>query len=109
MSRTMHDHLRSTRNQQRRRNKKRQALRSAMLETLESRQLLAAVAYEDQAITILPDGLDNLPAPVAVADYRDDFQGPSPAAGWQYLWNDSGEIGDAANYSAMQYLSLIHI
>ena len=35
---------------------------------------------------------------IPVADYHDDFQGPTPAAGWQYLWNQGGPIGDAANY-----------
>ena len=43
-----------------------------------------------------------LPTSIAVADYRDDFQGP-PAAGWSYLWNENGEIGTAANYSSYTY------
>jgi hypothetical protein len=39
---------------------------------------------------------------VVVADYSDDFQtSPGPASGWQYLWNNNGAFGDAANYSAM--------
>ncbi len=52
-----------------------------------------------------------------VADYRDDFNGTTPASGWQYLWNapadwDSGDapgdydaaggpIGDSASYLPM--------
>lgn len=39
--------------------------------------------------------------PTAVADYRDDFNGGAPAAGWQYLWNNSGVIGDPANYTPL--------
>ena len=35
---------------------------------------------------------------IHVADYADDFQGPTPTTGWQYLWNEGGPIGDAANY-----------
>lgn len=35
---------------------------------------------------------------IEVADFRDDFQSPTPAAGWSYLWNENGAIGDAANY-----------
>ena len=38
---------------------------------------------------------------VIVADYGDDFAGPSPAAGWSYLWNENGPIGNAANYTPM--------
>jgi hypothetical protein len=45
-----------------------------------------------------------LPAAAAVqvgvvADFRDDFQSPTPAAGWAYQWNKHGAIGTAANYS----------
>ena len=32
-----------------------------------------------------------------VAGYGDDF-GSTPAAGWRYLWNANGALGDAANY-----------
>ena len=35
---------------------------------------------------------------IEVADFRYDFQSPTPAAGWSYLWNENGAIGDAANY-----------
>jgi len=37
-------------------------------------------------------------APEIVADYRDDFQTWSPAAGWSYQWNDLGAIDVPANY-----------
>ncbi len=38
---------------------------------------------------------------VVVADYVDDFQTGTPAAGWQYLWNENGTFGNANNYSVM--------
>jgi len=38
---------------------------------------------------------------VVEADYRDDFQTGTPAAGWQYLWNENGAFGNAGNYSVM--------
>ena len=38
-----------------------------------------------------------------VADYQDDFTEATPASGWSYQWNDSGVIGNAANYSALQW------
>ena len=39
--------------------------------------------------------------PVIVANYRADFQGETPKAGWQYLWNAAGPIGHASNYAAL--------
>lgn len=36
-----------------------------------------------------------------VADFQDDFQGPSPAPGWSYLWNSSGAIGTESNYTSL--------
>lgn len=33
-----------------------------------------------------------------IADYVDDFNGTTATAGWSYLWNANGAIGDAANY-----------
>jgi len=75
--------------------------RLAQAETLESRMLLAAIANEDIALNIEPAELDNLGPSVVVADYRDDFQASAPAAGWQYLWNNGGDIGDPANYTAL--------
>jgi hypothetical protein len=38
---------------------------------------------------------------VLVADYTDDFQSGTPAAGWQYLWNPNGAFGNANDYSVM--------
>jgi autotransporter-associated beta strand protein len=32
------------------------------------------------------------------ADYRDNYQGGSFPAGWQYLWNANGDISNPANY-----------
>jgi len=57
-------------------------------------QLLADWIMEiDTAITTSAD--------MVVADYRDDFQGVNPAAGWEYLWNSGGPIGNDANYQAL--------
>lgn len=36
-----------------------------------------------------------------VADYTDDFQGPTPTSGWEYLWNSGGPLGNDANYEPM--------
>lgn len=41
------------------------------------------------------DTINNL----LIADYRDDFQGPTPKAGWAYKWNSLGPIGTLANYA----------
>ncbi len=38
-----------------------------------------------------------------VAGYRRDFSNPTPAAGWGYLWNANGPVGDSGNYSALLY------
>ncbi|MEO1450758.1 MAG: PA14 domain-containing protein, partial [Bacteroidota bacterium] len=38
---------------------------------------------------------------IEVANYRDDFNGTTPAVGWSYLWNDAGPIGNASNYTGM--------
>lgn len=38
-----------------------------------------------------------------VADYVDDFQTPNSPAGWQYLWNQSGEFGVTSAYSTMTW------
>ena len=47
--------------------------------------------------------VDNEPM-VVVADYRDDFQGVTFPAGWQYLRNDDNQlIGDPANYVPLQW------
>ena len=37
-------------------------------------------------------------APVNVADYQDEFQVGTPRAGWSYLWNANGPLGNPANY-----------
>lgn len=41
------------------------------------------------------DSINNL----LIADYRDDFQGPTPKLGWGYKWNSGGAIGTMANYT----------
>ncbi len=33
-----------------------------------------------------------------IASFSGDFQAVAPASGWQYLWNSSGPLGNAANY-----------
>src|SRR5262249_45159777 len=39
-----------------------------------------------------------------VASYRAQFQGPTPAPGWQYLWNAKGPIGNPANYQPLLWI-----
>ena len=41
------------------------------------------------------------PARFKVASYRERFQGPTPAPGWQYLWNAKGAIGNPAHYQVL--------
>jgi len=36
-----------------------------------------------------------------ISSYRDRFQGPTPAPGWQYLWNAKGPIGNPAHYQPL--------
>jgi hypothetical protein len=36
--------------------------------------------------------------PLTVASFRADYQEGSPAPGWKYLWNPSGEVGKTNNY-----------
>src|SRR5215204_2668639 len=40
-------------------------------------------------------------APVNVADYQDDFRTGTPGAGWSYLWNANGPLGNRANYAPL--------
>ena len=47
------------------------------------------------------DNINNL----LIADYRDDFQGPTPKTGWAYKWNSGGPIGTMANYSNLLWTS----
>jgi hypothetical protein len=37
----------------------------------------------------------------AIADYQDDFQTTGPAAGWGYLYNANGPLGNPANYAPL--------
>jgi len=37
-------------------------------------------------------------AQTTVADFQDDFETGAPAAGWRYLWNANGALGNPANY-----------
>jgi VCBS repeat-containing protein len=71
---------------------------SLRLEQLEARQLLATVTLEDQILSVNVTDIPAAPAGVAVADYRDNFQIGTPAAGWSYLWNKNGNVSDSANY-----------
>ncbi len=41
-----------------------------------------------------------------VANYQTDFQGPTPKAGWSYLWNQGGPVGNPANYTPLVYCAL---
>ena len=56
--------------------------------------LLALVVSIAQAVTAQA-------AMFTIADYMDDFQGPTPAAGWAYQSNTLGAIGTSANYTDM--------
>lgn len=40
-------------------------------------------------------------APVNVADFQDEFQFGMPGAGWSYLWNANGPLGNPANYAPL--------
>ena len=40
-----------------------------------------------------------------IADYRADYAGPTPATGWEYLWNATGPIGTEANYAPLVWYS----
>ena len=40
-----------------------------------------------------------------VADFQADLQANTPKAGWTYLWNDQGPIGNEANYTALTWNS----
>jgi serine/threonine protein kinase len=33
-----------------------------------------------------------------IGSFKEKFQGPKPAPGWQYLWNAKGPVGNPANY-----------
>jgi hypothetical protein len=42
------------------------------------------------------------PTPAAtIAVYRRDYKTDAPAPGWQYLWNEGGEIGAASRYKPL--------
>jgi fibronectin-binding autotransporter adhesin len=53
--------------------------------------LVAAFTYASTASAVL----------VTVANYNDDFQGPTPSTGWTYRTNSLGAIGNSANYTNM--------
>ncbi len=38
-----------------------------------------------------------------VAVYQADYTSVTPAQGWSYLWNNAGPIGQASNYTALQW------
>jgi hypothetical protein len=56
----------------------------------------SALSGRDTGIRVIHDA----PA-MTIADYRDDYQSTTPAAGWQYLWNSDGIVGDPANYESL--------
>ena len=41
-----------------------------------------------------------------VADFADDFASPTPAPGWQYLWNSGGAVGNPTNYSSLFFCAV---
>ncbi|MBY0524776.1 MAG: protein kinase [Gemmataceae bacterium] len=53
------------------------------------------------AQTVTPTPPD--PGPGKVGSYRERFQGPTPAPGWQYLGNTKGPIGNPAHYQPLTW------
>lgn len=49
--------------------------------------------------TLLIEGNMNVMSPIA--GYRADYQGGSPASGWQYLWNANGAVTDQSSYAPL--------
>src|SRR5262249_12537329 len=43
----------------------------------------------------------SLEGPVDIRSYQARFQGPQPASGWEYSWNQTGPIGNPTNYSPL--------
>jgi fibronectin-binding autotransporter adhesin len=43
---------------------------------------------------------------VTIADYQSDFQGVTPATGWNYQTNSGGAIGNSANYANLAWSSV---
>lgn len=94
-----------------------QALSTTTTETFRYRAEDTTGGRDIATVTVTLQGIDDLPAPQddtattnedaaisipvlvndtdaewqLVADYRDDFQGVTPAANWQYLWNSAGQ------------------
>ncbi|QDU26437.1 Hemolysin, chromosomal [Anatilimnocola aggregata] len=73
--------------------------RRLFLEALEDRRVMATVG-EDQ---IFQFNGSELGLGSVVADFRDDYQTPTPKANWSYQWNSGGAIGTAANYANMVF------
>jgi hypothetical protein len=46
-------------------------------------------------------GVSNRATAALITSFQDAFQLSMPAAGWSYLWNSGGEIGNPANYTAL--------
>ena len=86
-------------------------------ERLENRSMLSAdfgigdVCYMDgveppkEQLTESNGGSHSFSPPTVVADYQNDFRSPDPTAGWQYLWNGSGQFGDRSQYEDMTWES----
>lgn len=52
------------------------------------------------AFLLCPLGAAGLRAGI-IADYRAEFQGPTPATGWSYLWNYPSAVGNPASYASL--------
>ncbi len=70
-------------------------------------QLARRLVMLDPSIPLAPPpGPDPGPDPtpmewVLMSDYKDEFQGGGPAAGWKYAWNSNGTLGNAASFSSL--------
>src|SRR5262249_37308521 len=40
---------------------------------------------------------------VTVSDYAAEYQGGTPATGWQYDWNSTGKLGNSAAFSPLKW------
>jgi hypothetical protein len=63
--------------------------------------MIARRLYTSLYFCLLVTGLGNCADADVVTSFQSAFQVPTPAAGWEYLWNNGGSIGNPANYTAL--------
>jgi hypothetical protein len=61
-------------------------------------RFIGGVAAVAMVLALLVQVASAQPAYVPVADYQDDFSTTGFPAGWRYLWNANGPLGNPANY-----------